>query len=411
MPRDEKGTGKLSTALFYRGHIYENTTEVILVGSPTREVIYTPPQGPGAFGIRTDRGAVAGAVTILVDLTNEHERRTLVAKDTRRSDATRRGQEGLASSSSKDLPPGTTVTLASFYGTERANGTRLAGHRSAAAFTKDGTTGNASTRRSRNARAVGGSTPSRGAITKVLSKKHEQGVLARRCHDRIADAHRPDRRSGQLGADRRADRASVYPDQKEPGPVALQALLGTPDDVNLHIVFFGLTSESDLKAEKVGKTQFEILTGASTSSNRNAPPRSSGPGSDDAATLAEVCRNAMLPQFRYARGEQRPDQIEATIAGDSGMRVTPPLDPGVYNIRGLHKAQAVEIFPADRVLLEGRRRDGKFELFLPPYAHEVASRRDFPRHHSHGRDRRHPRRHPGVPASPTSATTPTCRWR
>jgi hypothetical protein len=140
-----------------------------------------------------------------------------------------------------------------------------------------------------------------------------------------------------------------------------------------------MTTEEDVEAQKAGKVQFEILTRGEHFIEPPRTPAHLWTGVNDAAALAEVCRNAMLPQFRYARGEQRPDQIEASIAGDSGMRVTPPLNPGVYNIRGLHNPQALQVRPADRVLLEGRRRDGKFELFLPPYGHEVAVRRDFPR--------------------------------
>src|SRR4029077_11089774 len=69
-PQDLPGSRKLMSTVLYRGHLYQKPTEVTLVGTPTREVTYIPPQGDGAFASRADRAAIAGAVTILVDLTS-----------------------------------------------------------------------------------------------------------------------------------------------------------------------------------------------------------------------------------------------------------------------------------------------------------------------------------------------------
>ena len=373
-PRDEKGAGKLSTALFYRGHIYENTTEVNLVGAPTRQVVYTPPQGSGAFGIRTDSSAVGGAVTILVDLTDSMNT-NLVVKDSSTPTRLREAKDGLKIVLG-GLPDGTKVTLASFYGTGRVRQHPLLQTQTyGGTFTKNGNNWEGVYASFQDAKAPGLSTPVAAVVAKVLSNKHQEEFWPK-------DATTGARTLIVLtdGVDnwgRIEEGPSVYPDQKEPGQVALEALLGTPDDVNLHIVFFGLTSEDDLKAEKTAKNQFEALERSEHFLQKQRTPARLWTGVRDAATLGKVCRDAMLPQFRYARGEQRPDQIQASI--DSGMRVTPPLDPGVYNIRGLHNPQALQVRAADRVLLEGRRRDGKFELFLPAYGHEVASRRDFPR--------------------------------
>ena len=63
-PRDLPESRKLTTTVLYRGHLYQKPTEVVLVGTPTRDLLYTPPQGAGAIAIRADRAAVAGAVTI-----------------------------------------------------------------------------------------------------------------------------------------------------------------------------------------------------------------------------------------------------------------------------------------------------------------------------------------------------------
>lgn len=370
---DERGTGRLSTALFYRGHIYENTTDVVLLGAPTREVIYTPPQGPAAFGIRTERNAVAGAVTILIDLSDSMND-PLVANEPNGKKRLTEAKEGLRQVLSQ-LPPGTTVTLAPFYGDMGRSKPSVVP--SGPPLVMDGDNWEKAYAPFEHAKAVGLSTPIAGAITKVLSKQHENEFWPR-------NATTGARTLIVLtdGADnwgRIPNLPSAYPGQKEPGRVALEALLETPDDVNLHIVFFAMTSETDRQAEQSAKTQFEILEETVHFLQKRRTPAKLWTGVNDAAALAKVCKAAMLPKFMYARGEQRPDRIEASIAGDSAIRVTPPLEPGVYKIRGLHKPQDVQLWAGDRVMLEGRRRDGKFELFVLPFAHEVATRRLFPR--------------------------------
>ena len=87
----------------------------------------------------------------------------------------------------------------------------------------------------------------------------------------------------------------------------------------------------------------------------------------------------MLPQFRYAHGEAFTDRLEATLANEAAMRVTPALKPGVYDLARPARSASRALRPADRVLLEARKRDDKFELFLPTYGREIAEKHDFPR--------------------------------
>ena len=167
---DERGTGRLSTALFYRGHIYENTTDVVLLGAPTREVIYTPPQGPAAFGIRTERNAVAGVVTILIDLSASMND-PLVENDKNGKRRLTEAKEGLKQVL-RQLPSGTTVTLAPFYGDQARSTLTL--EPSGQPRVMDGDNWEKAYEPFEKAKGVGLSTPIAGAITKVLSKTHEK---------------------------------------------------------------------------------------------------------------------------------------------------------------------------------------------------------------------------------------------
>ena len=46
---------KLKSAVLYRGYLYQEESTVTLVGTPTREVVYTPPKGDACFAVRADR--------------------------------------------------------------------------------------------------------------------------------------------------------------------------------------------------------------------------------------------------------------------------------------------------------------------------------------------------------------------
>src|SRR5262249_12631747 len=99
-------------------------------------------------------------------------------------------------------------------------------------------------------KATGGSTPLAGAIREVLLKANAKRFW-------------PEGFTGSPtlivftdGEDNWSERYGVH---KEPGLLALDALRGTADDVNLHIIFFGATSLEAKAEEKRATEQFEIL--------------------------------------------------------------------------------------------------------------------------------------------------------
>jgi hypothetical protein len=373
-PRDLPGSGRITSTVFYRGHLYEKPTEVVLVGTPTRDIIYTPPQGPGAFAIRTDRTAVAGAVTILVDLTasmNTH----LVDGDNSSARRIEEAKKGLKLVLSQ-LRDGTTVTLAYFYG--NGERTQMTVEPYGKPLVKDGTNWESIYDSFNDAKAEGGSTPLAGAIATVLSKENLKtywpaNATGSRTLIVLTDGE------DNWGRIANPDRPSAYQGGKEPGEYAYQAHQATPDDVNLHIVFFGLTSKKDRDEEARAKRQFQQLGDPKNYQNPLRTPAQLWTGVRDAATLADLCRRAMLPQFRFAQGERFSELLEASLSGSSGIRVTPALEPGVYQLRDLRKEQSIQLSPADRIMLEARKSNNKFELFLPTYAHELAEQYDLPR--------------------------------
>ena len=372
-PRDVAGSRKLTSTVLYRGHRYEKSTDVVLVGTPTREVVHTPPKGPACFGILTDRAAIAGSVTILIDLTGSMTTRLVEGDDTSptRLEEAKKGLELVL----QQLPKGTTVTLAYFYGD--GSRTRITAEPYGSPVVMDGGNWDRVYDRFKDERATGGSTPLAGAIREVLQKDTAKkfwpaNFTGSRMLIVLTD--------GEDNWGRIDDKTpNVYQGKEEPGPLALKALQDTPDDVNLHIVFFGLTSKTAREEEQRAMKQFEILTRPEHFRKPLRTPAQLWTGIRDAKSLAALCKRAMLPQFPFSSGRPLPDLLEATLTGERALRTSPGLPPGVYEFWGLRSRQAIHLFPADRVLLQARKRDDKFELFLPAYAFEIAKDRNLPR--------------------------------
>ena len=133
-----------------------------------------------------------------------------------------------------------------------------------------------------------------------------------------------------------------------------------------------MTSKKDQDEEKRAVEQFDSLR---QPANFRDPPRTPAQlwsGIRDAAALAKLCSLAMLPQFQFTRGIQQDFRLEASILGEPTVLASKELVKGSYEFRGLRGPQSIELRPADRVLLDARKRDNKFELSLPTYGFELA---------------------------------------
>jgi hypothetical protein len=372
--------GKLAAKTLYRGHEYLTETAVTLVGAPTHEWIHNPPAGPACFGVGATRADIAGAVTILLDLTDSMNKE-IDGTETRLGEAMRGVRKILTTAI---LPEGTEVHFAYFYGNKektdliirplgrpvKLDGTRQQGGAVYNQFEKDFLAEFA------DGKAPGWSTPLAGAIAAAVKDGTEFW---------------PKKSTGSRTLIVLTDGEDNYRYEKEPGAVALDALLGTPDDVNLHVVFFGLKSEKDLAEEKRAVAQFAVLSNpANYAQKPDKTPAKLWSGIPDADALARTVSGVLVPKYRYAGGpadRQVDKQIEVTIRdAEDVSRATPGLLPGEYRIRSgprapqLRVPQTLQVRPADRVLVQTRRGpDGNVELYLPPYAFETAEREQRPR--------------------------------
>jgi hypothetical protein len=368
-PRNDVPPGSLTTSVLYRGNIYQNPTAVTLVGAPTREWIYNPPQGDACFAVRAGIGDRTGAVTILIDLSrsmtdpvNEND-----PKGRSRLGEAKKGLEQLL----QKLPEGTKITLAYFYGDKTI--TQIV-ERFAPPVTLDGTNWEKLYKLFRDVKEDdvkknGESTPLAGAILKVLHK----------------DAGKPFWPSdGWSGArtlivltDGDDNWESVY--KTDAGSYALDALLATEDDVHLHLVFFGLNTAEEKKLEEKAMAQFKVLTNRDRFLKQHRTPAELLSGIEDARRLADVCQRAMLPQFPFYNEKGKSFRLEATIPG-STVTATPPLPAGIYDFWGLRGSQSLQLRPGDRVMVQTHRDDvkDKPDLYLPTYAFETADKLGFP---------------------------------
>ena len=375
-PADVPGVGKLTSTVLYRGHLYQLPTDVALVGNPTREWVYTPPKGPACFAIRAERSEVAGAVTILIDLTESMSFYHIVPNDKTTPTRLEEAKKGLELVL-KQLPRGTTVTLASFCGNNKRD--EITVEPFGVPVVMDGSNWERVYAAFKDKKAEGQSTPLAGAIREVLTKKRAKQFWP-------ADFTTGSRTLIVLtdGEDNWAEAEglpNVYENQKEPGQLVLDALRNkdnNPDDVNLHIIFFGLTSKEHRDEEQRALKQFEILRRPEQFRDPPRTPAQLWAGVREAKALAELCRGAMLPQFPYSSGKRLANRLEATVPEEGVLRTTPALEPGVYNLWGLRGQQAIQLRPADRVLFQARREGDAFELFLPPHAYETAGKTNPP---------------------------------
>ena len=381
IPRAEDVTqpGRLTTTVLYRGHRYEAVTDIRLAGTPTLDWRYLPPRGTAAFAVLADKDLVAGSVTILIDLTSS-------MKDSRVDDdvnsptrlqAAKKGLELVL----KELRPGTIVTLASFHGTGQKNETRpLSGH---VKIENTNDSREQLWRAVKDLEANGENTPLAGAIGEVLAKSRTEEFWPKQFTGS---------RTLIVLTDGEDNWGPVYGD---PGNHALRALKATPDDVNLHVVFFGMGSKAGRQEEEAALKQFEVLT---RPEHFREPPRTPArlwAGVRDSKSLAERVTQAMVPVVGFQRvpeagGAGQFGRVPVTIprqGGDQGegfYKPTPPLKYGVYDLWGLRTPQKLQLATGDRVLLRARQQGDSFDLAIPPLAFETADRLNLPRETTNG---------------------------
>jgi hypothetical protein len=358
-PGERVKPGELVTTVLYRGQQYERPTRVHLAGTPTLDWNYNPPAAaePAAFFATADKSAVAGSVTILLDVTksmNQQAGTTGKAKFTVACLALDKVLSG--------LPAKTTVTIVPFWGDAARS-----------KFTADPHPGLtqiewlAEDRQRekvmdyvRAFKVVGDSTPIARSVLKVLGRKDE-GMY-----------WKPDA-SGVRNLIVLTDGEDNW--DADAGKLILDALLREDGpDTALHLFFFPMEGEESERAKK----QFEVLT---RDAIRFKPGVRTAPelfwDQQDADALAEKLRGAVLPRVHYRReetaGGRQAGWVTVALDREQTFKPTPPLAPGLYDLWGLRNLQRLHLDPGERVLLKAVPvGPGKFELAIPPTGYEVA---------------------------------------
>jgi len=361
--QDVNDPGKLLTTVLYRGHRYDSLTEVRLAGTPSLDWRYIPPKGNAAMACLADKGLVAGSVTLIIDMSQSMED-PIPGTNRKKIVETYDALESVL----EDLPRNTSLTIGRFWGDKAAShvepipGVTKLLWRADAVQTRD-------VMKIVRAQAPvpGGNTPLARSVSKVLS--------------RDGTAFWPANASGTRTLIMLTDGEDNW-DKANAGQVVLKSLLegNADEDTALHLVLFGM----DADEERNAIAQYRVLEDIDNFRDTGRTPARLYRGVRDAKALAERLKQAMLPRVSYRRedtagGPKQSGRVLVTLPGEGLYRPSGPLVPGVYDLWGLRAPQKLRVDAGDRVLLRARQVDGKFDLYVPPFAFETAERLDLPR--------------------------------
>jgi hypothetical protein len=357
-PGEQAPPGELLTTVFYRGHLYEKPTRVLLAGTPTLDWNYNPParDGRAAFMVLADKGAVAGAVTILIDLSGSMSE-NLPGNGPKKIEATFDALEAVL----RELPRNSTLTVAFFWGdTARPHveplpeATKLLwrGEEQQVAEVMGNTVKGARSRK------PFGNTPLARSVEAVLGTEKR--------------TYWPEAASGIRTLIVLTDGDDNW-DKEKAGAVIRDRLLDPNADIDteFHIIFFGL----DAATKKVTEQQYAALADKAAFERAGRTPPFLW-DANDLKSLTERMKAAVLPRVYYRReetaGVRQFGRLKVTLPTEQTYKATPPLAPGVYDLWGLRNLQRLQLDPGDRVLLEARAGGEKFDLAVPPTGFRVA---------------------------------------
>jgi hypothetical protein len=350
--------GEVVLDLLYRGRVDSHTVHALYEGTPTYRWIYHPPTGQnGSFAIKGDEALRNGAVAFLVDVslsmndkTGENRTRYLDALDGLRTVL-------------GNLPEGTIVSVSVFAG-DKITGVDPV-------FKPD---------RWRQPKAQAQD------IYKLLLERKPDGPwtpLATSIKEALlekqvfpSDEFKGFRNLVVItdGSDTVID-PPKQPPTSRPGKTVVDALLKAQkaQDIGLHLVLFGLSDKEYADA----RIQFDVIEepshyeAAGRTPAQIHPKRVSGKAERavQALELSEVLKEAMLPRASI-RGKETAGHLPVSIAADRYWAwLDPPVKPETYQLSALESRQALQLEPADRVLLELKRGKDGIEIALPPYLH------------------------------------------
>ncbi len=360
--------GKLRGNVFYRGHTYEAETKVVLAGAPNLEWNYTPPSGKAAFAILADNDLVAGAVTLVLDITPTMTFKIAGTESTRIAEAKKGFGELL-----KVIPKGTVVTIATFYGIEKKMKIELV----CKPFQIDGTI-NQFDKKMALVNAVKlapeeSITPLAGSIREMLHPDRNaqfwpEKFTGTRTYIVLTD-----------GEDNWTDKQypGAVPDAyggKTPAEIIIGALRDTPDDVEAHLVFFGIDGPA-------GEAVVKQLESVEFLENFRKPPKTPAKlhiGTKSGAAFARDLKAAVLPRVNYL-GDTSQEKLKVTLPGEDIYRTSKALAPAVYDLFDLGSPQKLQLNAGDRVLLRARSEANDLLLSIPAAVYDLPGSPEYER--------------------------------
>jgi hypothetical protein len=362
---------RLTTAVWYRGHLVRRETTLEYTGDPTIELVYQPPVEKPRMALQADERVISGALTVLIDRSG-----SMRWEDGVKTDRTPKAVEGLKLLLKSDaLPEGTHVTLGGFYGDPNKTRHQVdafvkkpkpIGFDAQAPLEQFGVTAEAFEPGLTNA-----STPLALSVQDVLSRE--------RFRDFWPDTEKfTGARTLVILTDgddtvSRGDTAGII----------YKALMDAPDPVQLHIVFFDMNRGTADAADK----QYRDLEdheplGKQLKAAGKLPVRLSR-GVKDGNQFAREVLDSFRPLVRYEPPKEAPrsDKGGVLVATMSDVKQgeyapTEPLSRSDYELKSGYWKRTVRLELGDQLVLKARKRQGQFDLFVPPSAYDYATRRN-----------------------------------
>ncbi len=339
---------QLAADLFYRGHRYPMTTDVILSKEPDLRYVHKPAEGKAAIAVVADSGLVNGGVAMLIDVTNSMNRKQ---GEKTKLQLVKAAVERFVD----ELPEGTQLSILTFYGPTRIGQPQIdtivpsrrwyRRDRQAVLDQVNKITTKASW------------TPLGRTVNKMLRQRlgfppQFDGVrtiiLLTDGRDSSEDGERGDQvfsTPGQLMVDAWTRDAREHPEHV----------------VNFHLVLFALDNRQKSKAYQQLKPFSDRFD------------RPDDPHIHEANELDQVVRsfrNAIRPRvWLYDRTTAEPVKgletgFPATLREEKGLRLSPLLPPDVYELwDGKYRVRLpLQVQAGDRLVIDWKRSETPFRV-------------------------------------------------
>ncbi len=355
----ENATGQVRVDLFYRGQVYDMTTQVSLAGRADIEWIFNPLTGPARFAILGSPELRQGAVALLVDRTKSMYE-PVETKDAKGRIIKGKPKIEEAVAALVDvlgrLKEGTNLSIAGFYGDGEGN-VHVDWIQEPFLFTGQ------KNERDKLIAKVKGITPSDHGESTPLARAIIDKVLEE--DNKAFPPQFPGFRSVVVLTDGEDNISKSASEPGRPGRLVREALLDHPNDVALHLIFFALNDDEDKKARE----QFRSIMDAEPFVKKQKTPGTIWPGVQSRQELVNRLEESMLPKVRYLRVTEEAGRVKTLPVSlvSENKSPTPVLDSGTYELRAALMRRLLRMERGDRMLLEMYLTKNGLDLRVPPF--------------------------------------------